>query len=495
MIVPLKLASILVHRRAVPVLLFALIWLSCAWFGSWELNPNNSTRLFAAISLVEHGDATIDEFAPLTIDRAQFGAHVYTDKAPGMTLMALPAVAIANAVTGERSAALPKMIDDPALGHFMKLRLRLAAILSSALLTGLAAVALWSLARDITGNAKASLVAALAYGLGTPAWGWSTTIFGHASVAALFMIAIWAVWRATQAAPRRGMAALAGLALGWAVVVEFQAVLAGTVIGVWALWRIRALPAGTRLLLMLTLMGGGVVAGLPMIAYNLVAFGVPIKFGYSGVVGFDGMQQGFFGLTYPKLPVLFELLFGPRRGLIWVAPILLLAPVGLMRWYRQPGHRPMVVMVLAVVAIILLINASYFYWDGGFSTGPRHSVPALPLLALGLAPLYATLETARARAAMLVLLGLSIAVNLMIAATEITVPDTAPFPLWRPMLVEDVANGYFRDLPGQFWGWSPWAGVALYLVLATAMGAALIIAARAVTRDDAGCHHSKMTSA
>ncbi len=490
---PRKLDSVLAHRRTVPMLLFALIWLSCAWFGSWELNPNNSTRLFAAISLVEQGDATIDEFAPLTIDRAQFGAHVYTDKAPGMTLMALPAVAIANAVTGAPSASLTKTIDDPALGRFMKLRLRMAAMFSSALLTGLAAVALWSLARDVTGNANAALVAALAYGLGTPAWGWSTTIFGHASVAALFMIAIWAVWRATQAVPRRGMAALVGLALGWAVVVEFQAVLAGAAIGVWALWRIRALPAGTQLPLMLALIGGGVAAGLPMIAYNLVAFGVPIKFGYSGVVGFDGMQQGFFGLTYPKLPVLFELLFGPRRGLIWVAPVLLLAPIGLMRWYRQPGHRPMVVMVLAVVAIVLLINASYFYWDGGFSTGPRHSVPALPLLALGLAPLYATLENGRARAAMLALLGLSIAVNLMIAAAEVTVPDTAPFPLWRPILMEDVANGYFRDLPGQFWGWSPWAGVALYLMLATAIGAALIIAARAVTRDDATCRYSEMT--
>ena len=153
----------------------------------------------------------------------------------------------------------------------------------------------------------------------------------------------------------------------------------------------------------------------------------------------------------------------------------------------------MVVMVLAVMAIVLLINASYFYWDGGFSTGPRHSLPALPLLALGLAPLYATLEKGRARAAMLALAGLSIAVNLMIAAAEVTAPDTAPFPLWRPILMEDVANGYFRDLPGQFWGWSPWAGVALYLMLATAIGAALIIAARAASRNDATGHYSEMT--
>jgi hypothetical protein len=464
------------------VLLFALVWLSCAWFGSWELNPNNATRLFAAISLVESGDATIDEFAPLTIDRAQFGAHVYTDKAPGMTLMALPAVALANAVTGERSATLNKVMEDPALGRFLKLRLRLAAMISSALLTAFAAVALWSLGRDLTGSMPAGLIAALGYGLGSPVWGWSTTIFGHASVAALFTIAIWAIWRATQSAPLQGMAALAGLALGWAVVVEFQAVLAGTAIGIWALWRLRVLPMVERVPMVVALLAGGVAAAVPLIGYNLLAFGVLIKFGYSGVVGFDGMQQGFFGLTYPKLPVLYELLFGLRRGLIWVAPILVVAPLGLAILYRQSVHRPVAVMAIAAIAIVLLVNASYYYWDGGFSTGPRHSVPALPLLALGLAPLWQSLEKWRGRAAFVVLLGLSIAINLVIAAAEITAPDTAPFPLWRPILIENVAYAYFRDLPGQFWGWSPWAGVGLYLLIASLVAVALAFAVRSASR-------------
>lgn len=473
------------HPRAVPTLLFALVWLSSIWFGSWELNPNNATRLFAAISLAEQGDATIDEFAPVTIDKAQFGAHVYADKAPGMTLMAVPMVALADAVTGETSAPFKKTIDDPAFGVFMKLRLRLAAATSSALLTALGALALWSLARSMTGSAVAGLVAATAYGLGSPVWGWSTTVFGHASVAALFVIAIWAVWQATQARVRPRMAALAGLALGWAVVVEFQAVLAGSAIGLWALWRLRVLPRAQQMTMLSMLVVGGVVAGLPLIGYNLIAFGEPIRFGYSGVVGFDGMQQGFFGLTYPKLPVLFELLFGPRRGLIWVAPVLAVAPLGLMRLYRSSADRPMAVMAIAVITIVLLVNASYFYWDGGFSTGPRHSVPAIPLLALGLAPLWMSLERPRARIAMLSLLGLSIMINLMISATEITAPDSAPFPLWRPILVENVANGYFRDLPGQFWGWSPWTGLALYLALAGAMAVALVMAVRRIPESPA----------
>ncbi len=81
------------HRRTIPLLLFLLVWLSAGWFGSWEGNPNNATRLFAAIELVERGDARIDRWAPLTIDKAVFDGHVYLDKAPGMTLLALPAIA------------------------------------------------------------------------------------------------------------------------------------------------------------------------------------------------------------------------------------------------------------------------------------------------------------------------------------------------------------------------------------------------------------------
>ena len=465
------------RRHAVPVLLFALVWLSTGWFGSWALNPNNSTRLFAAISLVEEGDATIDEFAGATIDKAQFGKHVYLDKAPGMTLMAIPAVAAVQAATGQTSQGQVKSVNDYRFEQFMTARLRLATILGSALLTALAAVALWALASAVTGDERAGMVAALAYALGSPAWGWSTTLFGHAPVAALLVIATWAAWRCSapgdrRGTTRRGLAMLAGAALGWAVVVEFQAAIAGAAIALWALWRIARLPGPARLPLIGAAVAGGIAALLPMIGYNLLAFGVPLKFGYQGVVGFEGMQQGFFGLTNPKFPVLMELLFGTRRGLIWVAPVLIMAPVGLARMLRSDSTRDVGVIAIAVSVIVVMINASYYYWDGGFSTGPRHSVPALPFLAIGVAWLWRSVERDRARWAIAALLALSVVINLLIAATDINAPETEPFPLWRPVFTEFIA-GRFRDLPSAMVGGSPWIGFWLYVVLASAIGVAL----------------------
>ncbi len=41
-----------------------------------------------------------------------------------------------------------------------------------------------------------------------------------------------------------------------------------------------------------------------------------------------------------------------------------------------------------VALFYLLLNASYFYWDGGWSYGPRQLSPGLPFLAIGLAPLW-----------------------------------------------------------------------------------------------------------
>ncbi|WP_299646965.1 hypothetical protein [Sphingomonas bacterium] len=449
-----------------PIVLALLVWFSCAWFGSWEGNPNNATRLFAAISLVEDGDATIDEFAPLTIDKALFDGHFYLDKAPGMTLMALPAVALANAWTGERSALMFKRADDPGMARFMRLRMRLAVAIGPAVLTAIAAALLFDLALGLTGSASGALVAALGFALGSPVWGWSTTVFGHAPVAALYVIALWALWRADGTR----VMALAGAALGWAVVIEYQAVLAGSVLALFGVWRVWARPDRWRLLGAAT--AGGVVALLPLFAYNLVAFGTLWKLGYQGVVGFEGMNQGLFGLGWPRPDVLLELLFGTTRGLFWVAPVLLLAVLGLTLL-----PKPVAWTAAVAAAIVLLVNAAYFYWDGGNSTGPRHATPAIGMLALGLAGFWAGLTSRWSRVATAGVLALSIGINLIIAACDIFAPPTDPWPL-RWVVTQHLALGDVTSVAGDWWGWPEWTGLAIWAAAALPMLAWLVRAAR-----------------
>lgn len=450
--------------RGVRIALFALVWFSCAWFGSRELNPNNATRLFAAISLVEQGDATIDEFAPLTIDKAAFGGHFYLDKAPGMTLMAVPAVALGDAVSGERADRLPPIAADP-FARYLRLRQRIAVAMGPAVLTALAAVALFDLALGITGAAPAALFAALGYALGTPAWGWSTTLFGHAPVAALYVIAIWAIWRGSRG-PRvaAGLASLAGLALGWAVVIEYQAVLAGSAIAFWALWRCRGRAGAVRAIG--AAVAGGAIALAPLAAYNLVAFGTVWRVGYAGVVGWEGMNQGLFGLTTPDLRVLWEIVFGSRRGLVWVAPVLILAPAGLIWCAEDRRTRDLALMAAAASLVVLLVNAAYVYWDGGNSTGPRLAIPMVGMLAIGLAPFWTMIERPALQMLAAAWLVLSMLINVAIAASEIFAPPTQRWPIWEGVVAGRLARGELQTIASDWFGWSAHAGLTIWALVA-----------------------------
>ena len=453
--------------HGVAIGLFLLVWFSCIWFGSYEGNPNSATRMFAAISLVENGDATIDEFETLTIDKAEFDGHIYTDKMPGMTLLAIPSVWFADMITGQRSDGFRYGLRDPAFGDFLRLRQLLTIATTSAVLIALAAVLLLDMATGITGSAKAGLVAALTYAMATPAWGWSTTLFGHAPVGALLMIATWAVWRGTSGPREKARLrypVMVGATLGLALLIELTAIFPATVIGLWAIWRTRTLATPEKMRLAGVTALAGVVLLSPMLVYNQIAFGQWFRIGYQGVVGFDGMNQGLFGLTYPRMDILFQLIAGPHRGLIFVTPILILAPIGLARMIRTPATRDLGVMASALAIVMLLYNASYFYWNGGYSTGPRHAMPAMAFLALGLGPLWAG-SGRTARRWIGALLAVSAFINLAIAAAEITAPDYIAFPLWDPIL-KHFLELQIRTVPSDWWGWKTGFGLALYLVVA-----------------------------
>ena len=100
------------------------------------------------------------------------------------------------------------------------------------------------------------------------------------------------------------------------------------------------------------------------------------------------MQQGIFGVSGPSWHVLYEVLIGSYRGLLPLAPLLAVAPIGLVWIGRARQQWQPTLAAATIAAYYLLLNVSYVYWEGGWFVGPRHLVPGIAFVALGLAPLW-----------------------------------------------------------------------------------------------------------
>ncbi len=108
----------------------------------------------------------------------------------------------------------------------------------------------------------------------------------------------------------------------------------------------------------------------------------------------------------------------------------------------SPGitSRRRVAAVFAAIigAYFILLNASYSYWEGGWSYGPRHATPGIPFLCVGLAFLW-TVVPAAGRWALALLSSYGAAITL-IAVTTMPLP---PNNIRRP--VAEFLWPAFRD--------------------------------------------------
>lgn len=363
-------------RDARPFVIFLLAFLAFAHFCQQEMgNVQQYTRLALSMSLIE-GHVDIDRYGQANprADLAFVDGHYYADKVPGLSLVAVPTMAATRLVLGLLGRPTD-LLDDRAFPIYT-----IVAILTTTALFGaLAATACYNVARRLGASERRATVAALILALGTPFFGWSTTFFAHVPAGAMLIVSLWAALairgRQTAGWPELGFGVLLGLAL----VIELAIAPVIVLIGFFAL-----LERRMEVMRWLAVGLGGLLGLTPLLIYNWLAFGGPLELGYSHVVGFEGMQEGLFGIRPPNLAHGNALLFGMQRGLIPLAPILLFVPVGLVTLWKR-GAKGAVALIASAALIGFLINAGYYYWHGGYATGPRHLIAYLPLIAVGLA--------------------------------------------------------------------------------------------------------------
>ncbi len=425
-----------VERRRVVVPLFVALLLTYAYGAQNPYNVNAVSRMALAACIATEGRLAIEPFDQLTNDKAFRDGRTYSDKAPGLSFAAVPIVAAVVAATGggtaEELAASPL--------RFASLTL-VATPLLNGVATALAACALYLLARRLGRGPRSALVAALAFALGTPAWGWATAFFGHALAGALafiaFALAISRLERARAGLP--GWSAV-GFLLGYAVLTEYPLVIPAAIVAGMAALGARRHGGAARTMLGIAL--GAAVPALALLAYNRAVSGSWWSLSYEHVVGWDGMKQGFMGVTYPRAEALWGILLSERRGLLWLSPVSALVPFAFWRARREMA--PLYWgAALAIVLFFVAFNASYAYWDGGGSTGPRHLTPALAFACLPLAWIWPAER--RLRVAMGAALAASVALSWACASTTMTTLYTIQRPL-RDEVLPTLLAGELSNL-------------------------------------------------
>ncbi len=376
---------------------------------------NQNSRLALTRALVEQGQVSIDDFHATTGDKSWRAGHFYSDKAPGVSLLStipyallvaerkltggeLPDVRVATldpaiAAAGLAPAPADRLPGDALVynpAHRVALWLcRMVVISLPSVLAGLLMVML--LVRAGTPRTTA-LGVALIWLLATPAFGYACGLYGHQIVAALLFASFALVVLDEPFGLRpRGLGLGIGSLLGWAVLCEYTSAVPVVLVLAWATWR-RGLGLGTWIAI------GGIPWALILAGYHGWAFGSPLATGYDFVYleeFAEGMRVNY-GIGWPDPGVLIQLLFGSYRGLFYLAPVLLLATwglaVALIRAPRAPTSEALtrvdLLLAFALVGYYLLLNSGYYMWDGGAALGPRHAVPMLPFLCLGLIPAF-----------------------------------------------------------------------------------------------------------
>jgi len=327
------------------------------------------SRLALTQSMSADGSLRIDRWGEGALDTAIYDGHYYSDKAPGMSLLALPTYAFLRA-----SGLVDTDVERVGVWHNQRM-LWVLRLMTGGLGFFTLVFLVGRVAEGIVAGTGAATATAL--GLGTLVLPLAATVFGHVVAGALAFAAFVAAWSGSRASNGRDLRfAVGGLCAGLAVLVEYQTALIAVVLVVYLATRT---ARGA-----LVFVAAGLPSAVALAAYNTAAFDSPLHFSYSYVNELFAQPQssGLFGIGVPSPERLTDVLVS-WRGLLVQTPVLVLAAAGLVLLWRS-GVRAEAAVCAAIALLFLWITAGYYDPIGGLSPGFRFFIPAIPFLAVGL---------------------------------------------------------------------------------------------------------------
>lgn len=420
---------------------------------------NQNSRYDLTRALVEHHTVMIDRYAANTGDYATVHGRIVSDKAPGLSLLAVPPYALYRLASRlppihtltERIAhrgAFAGTLNPDGTGLTgdkadMALALAFVTLLCVAVPAALMGVLLAGSFGRFSPYEGANAFAAVALMLATPLAAYSNAFYGHVP-AGVLLFAAFALLVGADGTLRRSRSVALGALFGATLLMEYPAAMVVAALGCWTLallWRYRE-PARLAWIAL------GAAPFLALLAlYDGAAYGTLLPTGYEhSTLWQDRHGEGFLSLTYPKTDALWGITFGDFRGLFILAPVLLLAIPGFVVWWRVRRDRAAWWVALSAVVMFFLFDAASSMWWGGFAVGPRYLLPMLPFCCYpigALIPLFVRRWRIAIAAGALVLFSL-VQVWMQLLAGQEYPPDTLRHPLtqyvWPHLAAGDVAR-------------------------------------------------------
>jgi hypothetical protein len=432
-------------QRRVEAILFLVAALTFLYFYQAS-DHSTASRIDLIRALLERHTLWIENpYAGYnTADIVQLNSHIYSNKAPGGALTGI--------IPWAATATILRIFVKPDTGLYWALATYVTTVLTVSFLVAFLLVLLYRSALFLGAANGPAVAVALTLGFGTIMFPYATEFTAEPIAAAFIFFAFYLLMTTGRQSHLTGKYFCAGFFSGWAVLCDYPTFLLAAGVSVYALWK---QPRGNPIL---AFVAGSFIPAILLATYNEAAFGNPLFLSYEaymlpGSDRFPEQAVGFAGVTYPRADILWNILFGAQRGLLFCNPVLLLVVPGLVLFWRQERYRSESLLVTYVVLSFVLFNASYgesiIYWGGGTATGPRHIVSALPFMVLTLSFLPKQLDYAFVPLALL-----SVVLMVMVTAVEPHLPYEYDNPfrdfIWPAYLRGDLAynkNAYFGGQP------------------------------------------------
>ena len=356
-------------------------------------SANELPRIYLAMALVDRGALNIDpelqRFQP-TPDTSTYKGKLYCNKAPGMSLFAVPAYAVMKLVNGGKALGYG---DDKQRKRDLRHMFYWLRLAGSTVPSLLFLLLVWRFLGEIVPRVATRRWVLAAYALGTMAATYGTLLIAHQLSGLLVATGYLLLFLRSRGRGGWWTPALAGLASGTGVLVDYQVAFIGPPLFIYGLVVLKP-----RIRPMALFAAGAAVPLATLLLYQWGAFDSPLRTGYHFPTNLQFQQwhaQGFLGMKGFSKEACWAAFFSSDNGLFYFSPFLLLSLPGLVEMFRRRAFRADAAFCLLLMLFFAYFTSSLSFWPSGWDVGPRYITCALPYFMVPVAVLMARLGEVR----------------------------------------------------------------------------------------------------